>query len=106
MSEPIPDPEPDDVLAVVADRWKRLVILTRRGLAHVHDGHREVAERDIKLAIQRAEIRLPGNVERREELWARGVGRSRWFLVVVAYDVKEGVVVTARQAKKGPEGEG
>jgi hypothetical protein len=54
---PTVSPEEDDLLAVVSDRWGRMVVLTQSRLDHVQEHHQEVSERDIKIAIRDADTR-------------------------------------------------
>jgi len=100
-----PPEQDDDLLGVVADRWGRIVVFTQSRLTHIHLGHVEVTERDVKLAIRDADIRTRGHRPGDEVLWCRHVGVARWMKVVVAYEAGEGRVRTAYPSRRGPADE-
>ncbi len=95
--------EPEEVFFTAIDMRGRTVVLDAKGLEHVFEEHREVANvQVIKEGVEKADIRTRGNFPGAEKLWAREVGPARWFGVVVAYEGRQGKVITAHGSTKGP----
>jgi hypothetical protein len=100
------DEDPGDViiLAELVDPDGRRVVLDERGWTHVIDEHGEMgAHRDAVIATVTApHHRRPDPRPPRERFWRRGLGPSRWLLVVVDFSVQPGRVVTAYGNRKDP----
>jgi len=92
-----------EIQCTATDLRGRTVVLDRKGLQHILDEHREVAQvQVIKEGIEKAKLRTQGNFPGSERLWSQEVGPARWFSVVVAFKGREGRVVTAFGSTKGP----
>jgi hypothetical protein len=98
-----PTEPPDDLLATFTDRQGRTVTITTDRLTHACAGHPEVRIEYIKRAVETAEERTMGNRPDTEKLWARNIGPAKWFSVVVRYESRSGVVITAMATTKGPK---
>jgi hypothetical protein len=94
------------VLAEVLDPDGRRVVLDDRGWTHVVDEHGEMAaHRDAVIATVAApHHRLRDPRPSRERFWRRGLGPSRWLLVVVDFSGQPARVVTAYGNRKDPAG--
>ena len=91
------------LLWTVTDPWRREVrMFSLRSTHTLEERHRDIRERDIKLAIERADRRTRGNRPDDEELWAFAIRRRLWLKVVVAYEGNSGWVRTAHLSRKGP----
>jgi hypothetical protein len=77
------------VLADVIDPDGRRVVLDAGGWTHIAAEHEEmVVHRDAVLAtVAKPQHRRPDRRLPRERLWRRGLGPSRWLLVVVDFGV-------------------
>jgi hypothetical protein len=88
----------------VEDPHGRLIRLEPRGWAHIVDGHPDMApHQDTILAA----LALPDHEDRdertgRQRYWRRGLGPSRWLVVVVEFEDEVGRVVTAFASRKDP----
>lgn len=94
---------PDDLIATVTDPQGRAVAITQGRLDHIREGHPEVRIEQLKRAVETAEKRTMGNRPGTEKLWARNTGPAKWFAVVVRYEKRSGVVITAMPTTKGPK---
>jgi hypothetical protein len=89
-----------------SDADGRRVVLDVAGWRHIIDEHPELAlDRDAVLATvaapdHRGSDPRPG----RERYWRRGLGPSRWLMVVVDYGSVPARVVTAYGNRKDPTG--
>lgn len=82
---------PEEVRVVLfADTWHEHILDPR-------EGHGELtAHLDAVLAtVSAPEHRVPDLFERRERFYKRGVGPSRWLMVVVSFEQEPARVVTA-----------
>lgn len=92
-----------EIHCTAIDLRGRTVVLDGKGLQHVLEEHREVARiQVIKEGIEKATIRTRGNFAGSEKLWSQEVGPARWFGVVVAFEGKEGRVITAHGSSIRP----
>jgi hypothetical protein len=101
---PQPKP-PDDLIATMTDPRGRTIWLTRERWEHILEGHREVEKHlaSLKKCVEVAENRTRGNFPDTEKIWLRGnIGPAKWFSVVVRYEGRTGVIVTALATTKGP----
>ncbi len=94
------------VLAEALDPDKRRVVLDESGWAHVLDEHGEMeAHRDAVIAtVSAPQHRRPDPRPARERYWRRGLGPSRWLLVVIDFSDDPARVVTAYANRKDPPG--
>lgn len=85
-------------------KTSRTVWLTQERWEHIIDGHPEVERHlpALKKCVEKAENRTKGRYPGVEKLWARNVGPSKWFSVVVRYEGRTGTIRTALAASKGP----
>jgi hypothetical protein len=84
----------------------RRVVLDPAGWRHILDEHSEIrSHREAILAIVAApDHREPDRRPGRERYWRRGVGPSRWLMVVVDYGPTPARIVTAYGNRKDPPG--
>lgn len=84
----------------------RRVVLDIVGWRHIVDEHAELASyREAVLAtIATPDHRASDPRPRRERYWRRGVGPSRWLMVVVDYGSVPARVVTAYGNRRDPPG--
>ena len=84
----------------------RRVVLDVAGWRHIVDEHQELApHREAVLATVAApDHRAPDPRPERERYWRRGVGPSRWLMVVVNYGSMPARVVTAYGNRRDPPG--
>jgi len=93
-------------LGETVDPDGRRVVLDVAGWRHIVDGHPELApHREAVLATvagpdHRGSDPRPG----RKRCWRRGVGPSRWLMVVVDFSVVPARIVTAYGNRKDPPG--
>src|SRR4051794_4943360 len=94
---------PPGVLEATRDRSGRVVVLTKVAMAHIVRRHRELdgCELAICTAVENATIRSRGKKPGREVLYTPNLGPGPWLAVVVAYDGREGEIITAF-GSKGP----
>jgi hypothetical protein len=91
------------VLATVIDVDGRAVELTEERWAHIVGaeppgaGHPELAQHldPVLRAVQAPDHRLAGRRDGEEWFYREGAGPSRYLKVVVAYDGREGRIITA-----------
>lgn len=93
------------VIGSAQDGLGRTVVLTEERWAHILDGHG--AQMDgLDLAVLRVvedpEVKIKGNFEGAEVLYARGLGPAKWLAVVVFYSGLQGQVITAYPQTKEP----
>jgi hypothetical protein len=95
---------PDDLMATMSDPHGRTVWLTEERWKHIVEAHKEVERHldALKKCVQAAEKLSSGNYPGAEKLWARNIGPSTWFCVVVRYEGQIGTVRTALAVKRGP----
>ena len=94
------------ILADLLDPGGRRVVLDDGGWTHIVDEHAEMAiHRDALLVtVTKPQHRRPDPRPSRERFWRRGLGPSRWLLVVVDFGVQPARVVTAYGNRKDPPG--
>ncbi len=94
------------VLAEALDPDKRRVVLDESSWARVLDEHGEMeAHRDAVIAtVSAPQYRRPDPRPARERDWRRGLGPSRWLLVVIDFSDDPARVVTAYANRKDPPG--
>jgi hypothetical protein len=94
------------VLADVLDPDGRRVVLDAGGWTHIVAEHAEmVVHRDAVLAtVAKPQHRRPDARPSRERFWRRGLGPSRWLLMVVDFGMQPARVVTAYGNRKDPPG--
>lgn len=94
------------VIEEATDPDGRRVVLDQRGWDHVVTEHDEMAvHRTAVIAtITSPDHRQPDPRASRERYWRRGLGPSRWLLVVVDFDADPARVVTAYGNRKAPPG--
>jgi len=91
------------VLATVIDVDGRSVELTEERWAHIigaephHAGHPELAQHldAVLRAVKAPDHRLAGRRDGEEWFYLEGAGPSRFLKVVVAYDGRQGRIITA-----------
>lgn len=95
------------VLAAVVDPVGRIVYVTARVWRHITRQHGEVRDQLnlVTRTIERAEVRCATIPPDREILYAKGIGPSNWFSVVVAFKGTVGLVITAHATRRGPKWE-
>jgi hypothetical protein len=88
----------------VDDPRGRLIRLEPRAWAHIIDGHLDMAPHLEAILAVLAEPDHQDRDERtgRERYWGRGLGPSRWLVVVVEFEDEVGRVVTAYASRKDP----
>ena len=84
----------------------RRVMLDAVGWRHIVDEHPEVAShREALLAtVSAPDHRGPDPRPGRERYWRRGLGPSRWLMVVVDFGAVPARVVTAYGNRRDPPG--
>ena len=84
----------------------RRVVLDAAGWRHIVDEHPELApHREAVLAtVACPDHRSSDPRPRRERFWRRGLGPSRWLMVVVEFGAVPARVVTAYGNRKDPPG--
>ncbi len=94
------------VIEEATDPDGRRVILDQHGWDHVVTEHDEMTPHRtaVMATITSPEHRQPDPRAGRERYWRRGLGPSRWLLVVVDFDVDPARVVTAYGNRKDPPG--
>ena len=94
------------VLAGVSDPDGRQVELTAERWAHILEEHGEMAVHRGALlgTVTEPQHRTPDPRPQRERYWRRGLGPSRWLLVVIDFGSDPARVVTAFGNRKDPPG--
>jgi hypothetical protein len=96
----------EPAIARVADRLGReVVLLDRIWQNKILRDHPEMAGHldAVVATLQAPEHVEPDSSARRERLYRRGVGPSRWLLVVVSFEQTPGRVITAIGNRKDPK---
>lgn len=90
----------------VIDREGRRIELTVERWAHILDEHGEMtSHREAILAtVSAPHHRAPDPRPARERYWRRGLGPSRWLLVVIDFSTDPARIVTAYGNRKDPPG--
>lgn len=93
------------ILASAKDSLGRTVVLTQERWDHVLRGHRQMEglELAVMRVVENPEMKLKGNYEGAEKLYAQGLGPAKWLAVVVAYSGLQGQVITAYPHTKEPK---
>jgi len=84
----------------------RRVVLDVAGWQHIADEHAELMphREDILATVGAPHHRAPDPRPERERYWRRGLGPSRWLMVVVDFSAVPARVVTAYGNRKDPPG--
>jgi hypothetical protein len=94
------------VIEQASDPDGQRIVLDQLGWDHVLAEHGEMAPHlaDVIEAIKAPDHRRSDPRPGRERYWRRGLGPSRWLLVVVDFDSSPARVVTAYGNRKDPPG--
>lgn len=94
------------VIGDVVDPDGRRVVLDDGGWKHILGEHAEMtAHRDAVLAtVTKPQHRRPDPRPSRERYWRRGLGPTRWLLVVVDFRSQPARIVTAYGNRRDPPG--
>jgi hypothetical protein len=95
-----------NVLVEAIDPEGRRVVLDQRVWDHMLKEHPEIGAHraSVMATITAPEHRRPDPRPGRERYWRRGLGPSRWLLVVVDFGSDPARVVTAYGNRKDPPG--
>lgn len=90
----------------VVDPDGRHVVLDAAGWRHIVDEHGELAplREGVLSAVALPDHRTPDPRPGRERYWRRGLGPSRWLMVVVDFTSVPARIVTAYGNRKDPPG--
>jgi hypothetical protein len=90
----------------VTDPTGRAVVLDAAGWRHIRENHPEMADHRaaVLATVRRPDHRRPDPRPGRERYYRRGIGPSRWCLVVVDFTRQPARVVTAFATRRDPEG--
>jgi hypothetical protein len=99
-------PTPPPLLATAIDPEGRIVVLDAEGWAHILGEHLEMSAHQMAImaTIAHPDHRRPDPWSGRIRHYRRGIGPSRWLLVVIDFGEVPGRVVTAFRNRRDPAG--
>lgn len=79
-------------------------MLTQSAWEHIVRRHPEISsfERELLHAVAWPDVITPDNRLNRWRYWVRGVGPSRWMLIVVGWSTRPAHVITAHGERRDP----
>jgi len=94
------------IIEETTDPDGRRIVLDQPGWDHVLEEHGEMEPHRAGLmtTVSSPEHRQPDRRSDRERYWRRGLGPSRWLLVVVDFNTDPARVVTSYGNRKDPPG--
>lgn len=99
-------PTPPPHLATAIDPEGRIVVLDAEGWAHILAEHLEMSAHQMAImaTIAHPDHSRPDRLSGRIRHYRRGIGPSRWLLVVIDFGEVPGRVVTAFGNRRDPVG--